>query len=128
MIIVVVLQQCPNCFRPLLSLVPTRPDYYQVPRWINSEVCIHLLSILLVTILFALDIFQTVVSTYNTWFMMVSGWGNPGVIFITPWSLCIAVILSGISLYIFFVRHSRRLNLEKFLPLSSSSSLTARGC
>ncbi|KAF8477884.1 hypothetical protein JB92DRAFT_3102430 [Gautieria morchelliformis] len=50
----------------------------------------------LVAILFGLDTLKTAVCAYNTWTMLVSGWGDTDVLLTTPWSLCLAVILTGI--------------------------------
>lgn len=49
--------------------------------------------------LFALDSLQTAVCAYDVWITLVSGWGNLEILTITPWSLCIAVILGGLGVY-----------------------------
>ena len=80
--------------------------------------------------IFLLDSLQTALSTYNLWFMLVSGWGNGAVVFITPWDLCLAVILTGISLY----KRVSNMNLvlisgsEKFPPLCNCTSPIECGC
>ncbi|KAF8592159.1 hypothetical protein K439DRAFT_389447 [Ramaria rubella] len=73
----------------------------------------------LVVILLVLDTSQTVVSTINAWTMLISGWGNVEVLFAPPWSLCMAVILSGLISAIVQIFFARRVwILSKSIPVS----------
>jgi hypothetical protein len=67
----------------------------------NTETPFHCVSLIpchcTVYSVFVLDVIQMIFASHTTWGYVISGWGNPAILFKPPWSLTAMTFISSLS-------------------------------
>jgi hypothetical protein len=72
-----------------------------------------------VYVVLMLDVIQMIFATHTTWCYVISGWGNPAILFQPPWSLTAMTFISSLSEHNLFL-HSRLAAVLTFSPIVSA--------